>query len=212
MSVVVISYTPPGEISDVCQFVNPSENESGVKCYIAKEGRIPKDYSIQQGHLVKTIISGKQCKDVVLIQVSAPGKLFEPFDIEKDKIVIHAKAYCKMLEFFLNEVSNVVSKFEDDAARMKNGEWIMAEPGLSFRGKRNIVATVELDSGPSYTLELVLTRRIDINITQIVLGYKDGNMGLVCLPLNQMVHIASQYPRLHNFYKESVSSKKSRQS
>lgn len=201
------------EPGDVCQFVSSSEQDYGVQCVIVKDVHNAKDYTAQHLNVAKTIASGKPCKDIVFIHIAMPGKAFEPFDMEKNKLIIPVKAYFKLLEFFQNEAEAVLNRLEAEASAMQTKKtWITVEPGLSFRGIADVIATLQLDSGSSYSLDLVLTRRLDLNITQVVLGYSDHTLGLVGLPIPPMMQLASRHSAVHKYYKETVSSKKSRQS
>ena len=211
---IVFSY-PSRDVFDVCQFVPSSEKEFGVQCHILKETKSPKEYTTQHVSVVKTITSGKPNKDVVFMHVSLPGKTFDVFDNEKFKIVIPLRAYFKLLEFFKNDFDATIKRMEEEATGlMKQKEWILIEPGLSYRGLADIVATLELDSGSSYTLSLIITRRLDIHKTTIVLAYSNETMGLLSLPHNAFLQMMKQIPKVATYcnYKEAVPAKKSRQS
>lgn len=214
MSSVVFAYKSR-ESCDVCQFVKSSEKEYGVQCIIIDEANNPKQYSSQHSNVIKTITSGKPYKCVAFLQVSSPGKAFDMFDNEKYKIVILASAYFRLLEFFHSEFTDTMARMDEESIIIKNKkEWILAEPGLSFRGLADIIATLPLDSGPTYSLELVITRRLDINKTNIVLAYSDETMGIVNLPYLAMVQMARQHLAVVslNNYKDIVPAKKPRQS
>jgi hypothetical protein len=109
-----------------------------------------------------------------------------------------------------------MNRIEEESMILKNKkEWILAEPGLSFQGGlADIVVTLQLDAGTSYTLDLIITRRLDINKTNILLAYSNEAMGLVNLPPTTLVHMAKRHSAVTSYanYKEPVPAKKSRQS
>lgn len=210
---IVFTYRPR-EAFDLCHYVQASEKEHGIQCVMLRETTDHREYTVEHIKTVKTIISGKQCKRVAFLHISVPGKAFCLFDDEKYKIVLPAKVYIKLLEFFSNDYHLVMKRMDDEGEALKNKkDWIIAKQGTSFRGLADIVATLQLDSGNSYTLELVITRRLDINKTNIVLAYSDDSMGLVNLPPGPMLQLASIYsaPNALQIYKEQGQSKKLRQ-
>jgi hypothetical protein len=203
------------EATAVCNFLPSSEKEYGVQCIIFKEHNSPKEYTTKHINVVKTIVSGKPCKDIAFLHVSLPGKAFDLFDNEKYKLVLLASAYFQLLEFFKNDFNNVIKRMDEESPGLKSKkDWIFAEPMVSYRGLADIKASVQLDSGPSYSLDLVITRRLDINKTSIVLGYSDDTMGLLSLPHTTFLQLSSAHATVCalNDYKEPVPAKKSRQS
>lgn len=205
------------ENTDLCQFSLSTEKEYGVQCVILRDCQNPKEYTTQHCSVVKTLFEERPtyCKDVVFLHVVSPGKAFEKFDQEKYKLVLVARAYFKLLDFFQSEWPMLQKRMESDYQLCKaRKDWISLEPGYSFRGASEIVYTNPLDTTNSFALELVVTKRIDNGKTNISLSYTDEKMGSLHLPPQPMVQLAQGRSYLHSIYnyKKGVPSKKSRQS
>lgn len=207
----------PKENSDYCHFVMASEKEHGLQCYIFRDSTKAKDFAGQQYSVVKTLWDNKPIKDICFLQVSPPGKPFELFDKEKYKIVLPAKAYFKLLDFFQTEWPSLQKRIESDFQNIKSRkDWIPLCSFLSFQGEASfILYKLPLDVTPNATgLELVILKRGDSGKTNISLNYTDESLGSMHLPLQQMLQFAQHLHYVSSLfnYKEPAPVKRSRQS
>lgn len=193
---------------DLRHSVLASEKDYGVQCILIKDNN-------EHSSPVAKILCENRCKDVAFLQVAIPGKSFEPFDYEKYKLVLKPKAYFKLLEFFLTDYDLVMKRMESDYQAMKHKKaWMTLQADTAIRGPADIVFTLPLDETNTFALELILTRKVDINKTNILLAYTDETMGFINLPPQPLITLAQSYVYLSSLYnyKEPPSAKKSRQS
>lgn len=205
----------PQDNSAYCHFLLASEKEYGLQSLMFKDGTRAKEYAGSLHNIVKSVCENRPCKDVCFLHVAIPGKAFESFDKEKHKLVLLAKPYFKLLEFFANEWQPLVTRMEADHANIKaRKDWIKLTSFLSFQGDANIIYKLPLDTLPnSVTLDLVCIKKGDSGKTSITLSYSDESLGSISLPLPSMMHCSQQgnyVSGLYN-YKEPVLSKRSRQ-
>lgn len=204
--------------ADLCHYVHSSEKDYGVQCVILREATQIKDYSPQHYAGIKSLFENRpqgSSKEVVFLHVASPGKVFEKFDQEKYKLVMTAKAYFRLLDFFKSEWQLVVKRIESDYQDIKaKKEWIQINPSVSFRGSADIIFKLPLDSTNTFALDMVVTKRFDTGKTNIMLTYTDETLGSVHLPPFPMVHLAQDMAYLTSLfnYKDEVITKRSRQS
>lgn len=206
----------PIENSDYCHYLLSSEKEHGVQCVIFRDGSKAKDYAGHYYSSIKTLCENRPLRDICFLHVTVPGKAFETFEKEKYKIVLLAKAYFKLLEFFQTEWLPLQNRMESDYQNIKSRkDWIKLTSFLSFQGEANIVYKLPLDVlTNSTTLDLIITKRGENGKTNISLIYSDESMGSLHLPLQPMLQFAQHlnYVSTVFSYKEPVSIKRSRQS
>lgn len=198
----------PREGCDLRHSIPSAEKEYGVQCIIAR------DIKEHASDLIK-IVCENRCKDVAFLHIAIPGKTFESFDHEKYKLVLTPKAYFKLLEFFVSDYNLVMKRMESDYLAIKGKKvWLTLQTETAIRGPADIVFTLPLDVTNTFALELIITRRVDINKTNILLAYTDEAMGLVNLPPQPMMMLAASHAYLNSLYnyKEQPAAKKSRQS
>lgn len=193
---------------DLRHSIPSAEKEYGVQCIIVR------DVNDNASELLKTLCENR-CKDVAFLHVAIPGKSFDSFDHEKYKLVLTPKAYFKLLEFFVTDYNLVMKRMDSDYLAIKGKKvWLTLQTETSIRGPADIVFTLPLDVTNTFALELIITRRVDINKTNILLAYTDDAMGLVNLPPQPMMTLAQSHAYIQSLYnyKEGSAAKKSRQS
>jgi hypothetical protein len=205
----------PKENCDLCHFVASSEKEYGVQCVILKSMEHVKQYTAQQTDVIKTLCDGRGIKDLAFLHIAPPGKSFESFDYEKNKLMLVPKAYLKLLEFFNNDCPGLMKKMEADHQSLKSKiGWHPVKADTTIRGPADIVYTSILDVTHAFVLKLTVLKRIDTGKTSMTLAYSDEAMGSVHLPpqpFSVLCHNWAFVSGLYN-YKDPVPSKKSRQS
>jgi hypothetical protein len=205
------------ENADLCQYIHSSEKDYGVQCVIMREANNIKEYSPHHYAGIKTLFESRpqdSVKEVAFLHVAPPAKAFEKFDQEKYKLVLTAKAYLKVLEFFQSEWSLLFKRMESDIQNIKaKKEWITLNPNISFRGAADIIFMTPLDTTNTYALNLVVTKRIETGKTNITLSYTDETLGSLHLPPAAMDYLAQDTAYLTKLldYKEPVATKRSRQ-
>lgn len=157
-------------------------------------------------------------KDMVYLQVSPPGKAFEPYEKEKHKLAITLSAYIELLKFFKSDFRLLDNRMESDYKRMNNlKECLPLKQNFSFRGKADIEYKQCLDQSNNFNLDLVITKSGDQGRKNISLQYTDKSMGRLTLPPTVMEEMGKDLPHLLNFleegfeYKEPPSLKRQRQ-
>lgn len=214
---VMASYSiQPKENSDFCHFLLSTEKDYGIQSVIFRDGTKAKDYAGSCYNVVKLLCENRPFKDICFMQISGPNKSFESFEKEKYKIVLLAKSYFKLLEFFQKEWQPLEVRMEADYQSIKSRkDWYALCPFLSFQGDANIVFKLPLDVLPNkVVLELLITKRGDNGKTNITLGYSDDTMGNTHLPLQPMLQFGQHLAYISSVfhYKETSPSKRSRQS
>jgi hypothetical protein len=185
-----------------------SEKEYGVQCVILR------NVQEHSSPIVKALCDNR-VKDVAFLHVAIPGKTFDVFEHEKYKLALTPKAYIKLLEFFVSDYELVLKRMESDYHAIKTKKaWMTLKTDVSIRDPVEIVFTLPLDVTNAFALELKITKRIDVNKTNILLAYTDEEMGFIHLPPQPMMLLAESYNYLSSLYnyKEPVAPKRSRQS
>lgn len=203
------------EHTDLCHFIPSSTTDFGVQCTVLREGQNIKEYTGQHYNIIKTLFEGRQHQDVALLVVTQPGKSFEHFDHEKFKLALVPKAYFRVLEFFQTEWPLVYKRIESDFQNMKGKkEWLNLIPTISFKGPADIQYQLIVDSTDHVELVLKVTKSHELGKTNITLCYSDEHLGSIHLPPLTMVKLAQDRGYLNTLfnYKETLSTKKSRQS
>lgn len=160
---------------------------------------------------------GNVHRDVAYLRVSSPGRAFEPYDKEKNKLAITLSAYLKLLNFFKSEYHLVENRMESDYKNMlEKKQWLPLGPTISFRGAANIEFKLILDHSNAFNLELVIVRKFDYGGKRsIYLQYTDASMGRISLPGTVMVELSRDLPYISSLldgeYKEAMDVKRSRQ-
>lgn len=215
MAISTISYSYKlRENSDLCQYQLASEKEFGVQCCLFRDSKSCKEFSSHYYNLYRTHYE-TGLTTAAFITVAPPNKAFEKFDQEKYKIVIPARAYFKLLDFFLTEWPLVVKRCECDYNdMMERREWITLTPSISFRGPADVIYRQTIDATTAVNLDLVVTKRGDSTgkIT-VSLVYTEEKLGSINLPPFPMLQMAQEIGYLNDLYeyKETIIPKRSRQ-
>ena len=204
------------ETTDLCHYILASEKDFGVQCIILRDANTCKECSPHYYSLFKTHFeTAIKQSGAAFLQVSSPGKAFEKFDHEKYKLVLPARAYFKILEFFNSEWPLVQKRCESDYQDMKEKkEWISLTPSISFRGPADAIYKQTLDVTNSASLDLTVIKRCDTGKTNITVAYSEGKLGTIHLPPGPMVELAQECAYISSLYdyKEAIITKRSRQS
>lgn len=158
-------------------------------------------------------------QDMAYLKVSSPGRIFDTYEKEKQKIPITLSAYLELLKFFKMEYRLVDNHMESDFKKMnEQKECLTLRQNFSFKGKADIEFKQCLDQSNAFNLDLLMTKCSDTGKKTVTLQYTNKAMGRLTLPPKVMEEMGQDLPYLLSFledgfdYKELQESKKTRQS
>lgn len=204
------------DLNDVCHFVMSNEKEYGMQNVIFRNAPVELEdqYKIHT-HLVNKLFVENAPRDVVFMQMAGPGKAFEPYDKEKNKLPITLKAYIEVLKFFANDYERVLSRSEGDIHAMAmQTKWLSLSPSITFRGPADICFKKTLEKGLHQNLELYFEKKQSTGRRSVTLRYTNKDMGVLYIHPPAIVHLAQDLDiisGLQNYIGAPIS-KKSRQS
>lgn len=223
-SMIKESRSTPAVSSAVKSITSPnsSAQKNEYKALVAPTSPLRHKEFSAHSSLVKTLFedrpgSGNVHRDVAYLRVSPPGKAFEPYDKEKNKLAITVNAYLKLLQFFKSEYHLVDNRMESDYKNMlEKKQWLPLGPTISFKGGADIEFKLILDHSNAFNLELVIVKKFDYGGKRsIYLQYTDTSMGRISLPGSVMVELSKDLPYISSLldgeYKEAMDVKRSRQ-
>lgn len=203
------------EVNEMCHFVMPNEKDYGMQNTILRNcGTVREPFKVH-AHIVNQMFKEKEPRDVVFMQVTGPGKAFEPYDKEKYKLPITLKAYIELLKFFANDYQMLLNRIDADNHVMSTGkEWLSLTPAISFKGPADITYKKTLEKGCSFDLEIQVVRRVDLSKTSVTLKYSKEDLGMMYIHPPALLHLAKDRTYISSLvsYKGGSTPKRSRQS
>ena len=209
------SYTL-SDLNDVCHFVQPNEKEFGMQNTILRNVDVEVAAPFKsQSRLVNKLFAEDEPRDVVFMQLTAPGKAFETYEKEKNKLAISLKAYCELLNFFASDYALLKSRMDGDIHIMSQGQqWLSMMPSMTFRNPANICFRKTLVKNIHYTLDLYIECRAGVGKKTATLRYSNEDLGILYINPQVLVHLAKDRTIISGLqtYKGGPLAKKSRQS
>lgn len=204
------------DLNDVCHFVMPNEKEYGMQNTIFRNAPIELEDQFKiHTNVVKKLFVENAPRDVVFMQVSFPGKAFELYDKEKNKLPITLKAYIELLKFFANDYERILSRSEGDSHVMTgHKKWLSLSPTISFRGPADICFKKTLERGIHQDLDLYFEKKQGIGRRSVTLRYSNSDMGILYIHPPAIMHLAKDLDTISGLqnYIGAPMPKKSRQS
>lgn len=204
------------EANDVCHFVLSNENEFGMQNTILRNvgTELPEPYRIHS-QIVNRLFTENEPRDVVFMQVALPGKAFEPYNKERQKMPITLKAYVELLKFFATDYPLVFKRIEADTQVMAVGkQWLSQTPSITFTGPANISCKKTLVREAQYSLDIWIERRHDLGKRCATLRYSNEDLGVLYVHPQALLFLAQELDIISGLqnYKGVSMAKKSRQS
>lgn len=204
------------EANDVCHFVLSNENEFGMQNTILRNvgTELPEPFKIHS-QIVNRLFTENEPRDVVFMQVALPGKAFELYNKERQKMVITLKAYIELLKYFATDYPLVFKRIEADTNVMAVGrQWLSQTPSFTFTGPANITAKKTLVRDIHYNLDIWIERRHDLGKRCATLRYSNEDLGVLYVHPQALLFLAQEIDLISGLqnYKGAPVAKKSRQS